>query len=86
MVSGVVSAQAEVSKRKFNDAKTIIRQNVYNSLKTMNYNLNNFKNRNDAKTKTGTITFNWPPLMFSGVFNVEADYKIFDQLLASVKA
>uniref|UniRef100_A0A803KTM2 Uncharacterized protein n=1 Tax=Chenopodium quinoa TaxID=63459 RepID=A0A803KTM2_CHEQI len=82
MLAIVYKAQEEVSMRKFNDAKTTI-ERVYSCLKTMNHILNNFYDRHDSREIT---TFTWPPLMFSGFFNVEADYKISDQLLASVKA
>ncbi|KMT04641.1 hypothetical protein BVRB_8g182940 [Beta vulgaris subsp. vulgaris] len=68
---GVVQQQA--MERNFADAKSSISTLIMSKLGECNAALN----------ASGIVV---PPAVFSGFFNVEADYKLSDQLMGTVKA
>uniref|UniRef100_A0A803LA07 Uncharacterized protein n=1 Tax=Chenopodium quinoa TaxID=63459 RepID=A0A803LA07_CHEQI len=72
-----VQANDRVGKRKLNDARSLIRNVIVENLRTINFAISK------AVSKDGISI---PPPIFSGIFNIEADHKISDQLIASVKA
>uniref|UniRef100_A0A803LFH7 Uncharacterized protein n=1 Tax=Chenopodium quinoa TaxID=63459 RepID=A0A803LFH7_CHEQI len=66
------TVQDQVAHRDFKDARSTIRDVIYANLHSCN----------SALSSSGISI---PPPVFSGLFNVEADYKLSDQLMASVK-
>uniref|UniRef100_A0A803LFH5 Uncharacterized protein n=1 Tax=Chenopodium quinoa TaxID=63459 RepID=A0A803LFH5_CHEQI len=76
LIQAIISAggtvQVQAAQRRFNDARSTITNVIFPKLGACN----------SAFSAAGVSI---PPPVFSGLFSVEADYKLSDQLIASVR-